>query len=103
MDWFYTKELTLKKRNSTLDDDSGFYVKNKTESSKTIICDVQPIDVTKDFDEAGKLIDAQYKVYCDIDSFITTNCRVIYHDTEYMIKKIIEWDDYLNLFIKAVK
>ena len=101
MKWFYDKEIQIGTRNGGLDEDTGLYSKGELESF-TINCDVQPLDTTKDVDESGKLIDAQYKVFCDVDSDINIHSEITYKDDLYSIVKITDWDDYLILYIKAV-
>lgn len=101
MDWFYTKEITLTKNVNAYDETTGMYSRNTTESI-TISCDVQPLDTEIDIDDNGKLINAQYKIFCDSDSFINDSCAVTYNSKNYKIEKLTDWDDYFILYIRAV-
>ena len=100
--WFNEKTITIKPLDSTLDDDSGFYTINEN-NSFDVSCDVQPLDSKVDIDETGKLIDAEYKVYCDRNSAINENCNIVFDSVTYSITKMTRWDDYFILYIKAVK
>lgn len=103
---FYDKQITFANTISEYDSASGLYGKTTTQS-KTVMCDVQPLNAIIDLDETGKLIDATFKVFCDIDSFITADCSVIYNQENYSITKFAVWDDpvigYMIIYIKAVK
>ena len=101
MNWFYNKTITFQKNINTFDDETGMYSQSASETI-TVCCDVQPLDTQTDIDESGKLINANYKVYCDSNSFITSDCMVTYNDKQYKIEKITDWDYYYIVFIKAV-
>ena len=101
MNWFYTKEITIRKNNNTYDDETGMYSRNETQTI-TISCDVQPLDTKVDIDEHGKLINAEYKIFCDADNFINDSCLVNYNGKDYKIEKLTDWDDYFILYIRAV-
>lgn len=102
MDWFYDKQITFGKSISEYDASTGLY-SDDTTGIITVACDVQPLNTKTDLDETGKLIDANYKVFCDSSDFITADCAVTYRDTDYSIVKVIDWDDYFIVYIKAVK
>lgn len=102
MSWFYTKQAIFTNTISALDTTTGLYGVT-TSQPVTVDCDVQPLNTTKDLDETGKLIDANYKIYCDKEDYITMDSRVTYNGEEYTISKIVDWDDYLIVYIKVVK
>ena len=89
------------KNANSYDDTTGLYSRAETETI-TVNCNVQPLDTKTDLDEHGKLIDAEYKIYCDSNSFITSDCMVTYNDKQYKIEKITDWDYYYIVYIKAV-
>lgn len=99
--WFYDKQATITKNTNSYDDTTGLYSRAETETI-TVNCNVQPLDTKTDLDEHGKLIDAEYKIYCDSNSFITSDCKVTYSNKDYIIEKITDWDYYYIVFIKAV-
>lgn len=101
--WWYDKSITFIKQVSNLND-SGFFGKSETENI-TVPCDVQPLNLSRDaveYDDAGKVIEADLRVFCDPDSFINTNCKAVYNGVTYEIVKISDWDDYYIIFIKGV-
>lgn len=100
--YFNDKQITIRKCNSGLNEETGLF-NSVSYKSIDIDCDIQPIDTQKDFDDNGKLIDAQYKLFCDNNSFINIHCEVIYKNTVYNITKITDWDNYLIIYIKAVE
>lgn len=100
--YFYNYQVTFITQDYTFDDESGFY-DNSDDSSVTVDCDVQPLDSKIDIDETGKLINANYKLFCDPNSAITENCKCTYDDVDYSVTQITRWDDYFIVYIKAVK
>ena len=101
MNWFYNKTITFQKVINAYDDETGMYSRSESETI-TVCCDVQPLDTQTDIDESGKLINANYKVYCDSNSFITNDCTAHYNGNEYAIEKLTDWDDYFIIYIRAV-
>lgn len=101
--YFYSKTVTFSKSGSALNELTGMFEISASNDTLTVDCDVQPLDTKIDIDTTGKLIDAEYKIFCDSDSFITANCQVEYKSAIYSITKITDWDDYLIVYIKAVK
>lgn len=84
-----------------MDESTGLYNKGETETF-SIPCDVQPTGHGKNFDDAGALIDAEYTIFCDPNDSINEHLTVTYKGDDYTILKIVDWDDYLIIYIKAV-
>lgn len=101
MQYFFDKQVTISKNTNAYDENTGMYSRAESETI-TINCNVQPLDTKTDLDESGKLIDAQYKIYCDSNSFITSDCMVTYNGKDYVIQKITDWDYYYIVYIRAV-
>ena len=101
MDWFYDKIITITTNTSVYDAETGLF-DNAENVTLTIPCDIQPLDTKIDVDNLGKLIDAEYKIYCDPNNNINTKCNVTYKGNDYNLVKITDWDDYYILYIKAV-
>lgn len=97
---FYNKQITLISETAG-DMVGGRYKKGET-TSKTIDCDVQPADRTKTYSEYGFVTEAAYTVFCDPDKDITEGKTVTYNEVDYTIEKLIDWDDYYILYLKAV-
>lgn len=97
--WFYNKEITL------LQESGGYlfhgsWIEGSITEVKTIPCDVQPSNREKIYKDYGYYIDCTYRVFCDIDSSITVGGMVRYKGNDFDIVKVIEWDDYLDVFIQ---
>lgn len=102
MDWFYDKQVTFTiRKDGGLDESTGLFKKGETETF-SIPCDVQPVSRGKNFDEIGALIDAEYTIYCDPNALINEHLTVTYNGNDYTILKIVDWDSYLIIYIKAV-
>lgn len=69
---------------------------------KQIKCNVQPSSREKTYGEYGYYIDAQYSVYCYVDTDIKEGLTVTYKGNEYEIIKLVDWSDYYILYLKAV-
>lgn len=99
-DW-YTKTITLK----TFAEGEmlhGVYIKGK-EILKDIKCDVQPISNEQIYSDYGYVLDCSYKAFCDVDTDLKAGATVIYNNNDYSIEKIVDWDDYYILYLKAVQ
>ena len=103
MDWFYDKQVTFKSTEGVIDDYDGYYSKSATVESLTVDCDLQPVSRDDLIDDSGHFIDAQYKIYCDANTFIKQCETLEYNGVEYEIKNIVDWDDYYIVLIKAVQ
>ena len=71
-------------------------------TQKQIKCNVQPSSREKTYGEYGYYIDAQYSVYCYVDTDIKEGLTVTYKGNEYEIIKLVDWSDYYILYLKAV-
>lgn len=82
---------------------NGVYKKNEDDSAEKIIkCNVQPSSREKTYSEYGYVIDAEYTVYCYVDTDIKEGMTVKYKDEEYTIIKLVDWTNYYILYLKAV-
>lgn len=106
MAWFYDSSIEI--CNKSYSDDC--FIDGVFSSAKNaevvdrfnVKCDIQPVDTSTVDSDAGILVDAQYKVYMDINNDVFNTSIVIFEGNEYSIAKIIKWNDYMILFIKAV-
>ena len=99
--WYYDKQITIRKKANTYDDVTGMYSRTGSDTI-TVNCNVQSLDTKIDLDEHGKLINAEYKIFCDSNSFIDDTCVVTYKDKDYKVVKITDWDYYYVVYIRAV-
>lgn len=71
-------------------------------TQKKIKCNVQPSSREMTYGEYGFYIEAEYKVFCYADMDIKEGSTVIYKGAEYKITKLVDWNDYYILYLKAV-
>ena len=90
--FFYDKSVTVV--NSTATYDRGILKKGE-DTTSTIDCDVQPTNKIKMLKEYGIETDAEFTMYCDVNSDIKLSSKIIYNDVSYDVYKIINWDDYM--------
>jgi len=100
-EYFYDKEISLLKESEGYLY-HGSWVKGTLTELKTLFCDVQPSNRELVFKEYGYYIDCTKRIFCDVDSDIADGDIVEYKGIRFKIEKIIEWDDYLDIFMKEV-
>lgn len=99
-EFFYNSKITLLKE-SAGEMYHGIYTEGAT-TQKEIICDVQPSSRQQTLTEYGEYIEAEYRVFCDVDTDIKVGMKVLYNGTEYTIENLTDWETYYILVIKAV-
>lgn len=72
-------------------------------TSLNIKCDIQPVKAEQILKQTGIEIDAEYALFCDIYNEITPESKVFFSGDEYVIKKIVLWDDYEILYLKRLQ
>ena len=100
-DFFYDKEIVLMKETggSLL---HGTWQEGTLVPYKTISCDVQPANKELIFKDYGYYIECTKRVFCDPDPEIVNDALVTYNGIQFSITKVIEWDDYYDVFMKEV-
>jgi hypothetical protein len=100
-DFFYDKEITLLKETggSLL---HGTWQEGTLAPYKIISCDVQPASRDSIYKDYGYYIECTKRVFCDIDTELVNDAYVLHKNVKYQIVKVIEWDDYLDVFMKEV-
>ncbi len=78
----------------------GVWVDGQLAPVRVIACDVQPASREQIFKEYGYYIDCSKRVFCDIDTGLIAGAIVRYQSEDYKIVKVVEWDDYLELFLE---
>jgi hypothetical protein len=100
-DWFYENEIVLLKETG-----GGLFHGTWKEGIltpyKTISCDVQPASKDSIFKDYGYYIECTKRVFCDPDTEIVNDVIVMYNNEKFQIVKVIEWDDYYDVFMKEV-
>ncbi len=97
MGWFYTKYITLLKQTGYMY--HGSWVDGEYKDYKQIECDVQPSNRELVYKEYGYYIDCSKRVFCD-KCELKEGDYIKYRDNIYKVVKLIEWDDYFDIFIK---
>jgi hypothetical protein len=100
-DFFYDKEIVLLKETSG-QMFHGTWQEGTLAPYKTILCDVQPASKDTIYRQYGYDIDCTKRVFCDVDTEIVNDAFVTYKGDKFQLKKVIEWDDYYDVFMKEV-
>ena len=99
-DFFYDKSITLMKTSIGHKDYNGVWIKGQLEPFKSIFCDVQPASREQIYKDYGYYIDCTKRIFSDIDTDIKTGGVVKYQEKNFTITNIVEWNDYLDIFLK---
>lgn len=100
---FYTKYLNLIAVSDGYVDEWGIYHKGVETVLKTIPCDIQPYSSELLYREYGYQEQVTKRVFCDLDSALVNGAIVEdITDKRYMVKRIIPWDDYLDVMLDDV-
>ena len=67
--WFYDRQVTFKRTEGEIADD-GLYSKSNSTDTLTVDCDLQPVSRDDVIDDSGLILDAEYKIFCDANTFI---------------------------------
>ncbi|EHQ90171.1 hypothetical protein [Desulfosporosinus youngiae] len=97
---FYNHTLYLLNVNPGELDDYGIYHEGQEQVLKSFPCDIQPYSSELLYREYGYQEQVTKRVFCDLDSDIK-NGKIVRDGSgqKYMIKKIIPWDDYMDVML----
>jgi len=104
---FYDKEIDILGLSQGYTDDDGIYHPGEVIVTTTIPCDVQPYSSDLLYRDYGYNEQVTKRVFCDINSILKSGVYVSYKEpyeseaTRYKIKRIIPWDDYMELMLNA--
>lgn len=96
--WFYEKQITLMNQGGHME--RGSWVEDAPTESIAIPCDVQPANREQLFKEYGYYIDCTKRAFCDLVEGLDAGSLVSYDGQPFDVVKVIEWNDYLDVFIK---
>lgn len=96
---FYTKKIYLLEEVPGYVDDYGVYHEAGEEIKKSIKCDVQPYSTERLYRDYGYNDKVTQRVFCDKDEDIKTGIKCLYQGKKYVVTRVIEWDDYMELMI----
>lgn len=98
---FYDKEIDVLTISEGYTDDYGIYHPGVEAVLKTIFCDVQPYSTERLYRDYGYNVKCTKRVFCEIDTALDVGAYVRYKGDKYIINKVIDYDDYLELMINA--
>lgn len=98
---FYTKYLQIIEESEGYLDDWGIWHPGEETVVKTICCDIQPYSAERLYRDYGYQIEVTKRVFCNPDPIITVGTICKYKEERYVVKKVIEWDDYWELMLNA--
>lgn len=96
---FYNKEIELLTQTEGYVDSKGICHDGEDIVLKKIMADVQPYSSERLYREYGYNVKCVKRVFCDLDNKIVEGMKIKYQNNFYIINKIIEWDDYLDIMI----
>lgn len=102
---FYTKEIEIYNvEEGSTNTTTGVYTEGElqTQPTKTLMVDIQPYSKEKLQKDYGYEIDVSKRIFCDLDADIKITSIIKYKDLTLEVKKIIEWDDYLEIMALEV-
>jgi guanylate kinase len=95
---FYDKEIEIRNISNGYKDTNRIYHEGKLEKSKSLMVDIQPYSAERLKKDYGYEMDVTKRIFCEIDSSIKINTVIKYNNYSMEVKKIIEWDDYMEIF-----
>lgn len=95
---FYDKEVEVWNIADGYKDGDGIYHEGESRKSQTLMVDVQPYSTERLKKDYGYEIDVNKRIFCDLDEDIKINTVIKYKDNFMEVKKIIEWDNYMEVF-----
>lgn len=98
MNWFYNKVI-IPLNESPGELKHGSYVPGGYVQKESILCDVQPSTKELVYKEYGFYVDCSKRVFCDKCDLKEGNL-IKYDNDVYKIVKLIEWDDYFDIFMQ---
>lgn len=104
---FYDKEIDILEISEGNTDDDGVYHAGVESTTKTIHADVQPYSSDLFYRDYGFKEQVTKRIFCDIDTNLFNGVYIRYKEpyesskTRYKIKKIIPWDNYMELMLNA--
>ncbi|MEI5909457.1 phage head closure protein [Bacillus spongiae] len=90
---FNNHELTLLVMSEGYMNEDDIWIEGELTPSKTVLADVQPYTRELAYKEYGYDSNVQYRAYMDYDSVFTEGEKVLLDGKQYVIKKLIAWDE----------
>jgi hypothetical protein len=99
---FYEHEALIYSPNIGFTDDDGIYHpgnKDNPNFIKSIEADIQPYSADLLYKEYGYKEEVTKRMFCDSDKTINVKNLIKVEDGWYLIKKIIPWDEYMDVML----
>lgn len=98
---FYDKKIDIIGQSDGYLDDMGIYHEGIETAIKTIYADVQPYSKELAFKEHGFNEVVKYRFFAGNCALLELGAKVKYKNDNYIVKKIIEWDSYVEVLINV--
>lgn len=95
---FYNKEIEVWNKSESYRDEDGIWHEGAYIKIKTKMADIQPYSTERLKRDYGYEIDVTRRIFCDLDDDIKINTVIKYKNDEMEVEKIIEWDNYMEVF-----
>jgi hypothetical protein len=96
---FYNKLLYVFNMGEGYEDEDHIHHDGTWKYTKNIVGDVQPYSAELAKREYGFEVQTTKRVFYDQDDDIKEGTVIVYKNTVYEVKKIAEWDDYIDIMI----
>ena len=96
---FYDKEIEIWKKGKKEKGNFGQDIIGEPKLVKTLKCDVQPYFSEEAQKDYGFTVECSKRIFMDLDTINIDTNFIRYKNKKYEIKKIIEWDDYMEVII----
>lgn len=96
---FYNKTLGLYNILEGYQDDFGSWIEGSEQHIKDINVDLQPYSTELLLKSYGYNVEVTNRVFCNLDEDIKIGSTLKDDTHSYEIRKIIEWDDYMEVMI----
>lgn len=99
---FYNKNIEIWIKGKKEKNNIGQIVETPPSKVKEILVDVQPYSREEILKDYGFTVDCSKRIFMDLEDININTNLIKYKNRPYDIKKIIEWDDYLEVFMNEI-
>lgn len=98
----YDKEIQIVEISEGNIDDYGVYKDGIEATVKIINCDVQPYSKEAFYKDYGYDEKVSIRIFCDVEPLLKIGTIILFQDIRHEIRKIIAWDNYMELMCNAI-
>lgn len=99
---FYDKEIEVWKKGKKEKGSFSQDIIEKPEFIKKMLADVQPYFSEEAQKDHGFTVECSKRIFMDLENINIDTNFIKYKNKKYEIKKIIEWDDYMEVIINGI-